>query len=55
MAQVNQSPGVNETNRNIAVAPGTLQFHAPITRAGAALTTVAYNQTEPGTNKPKRS
>ena len=62
MAQVNSSPGQNQPFGNVAVVPGPVQGGASQSRSISTMTTVTYNQAEPGwaetsdtTKKPKRS
>ena len=56
MTQVNSTPGQSQVAGNVVVAPNVSAPGASNTRGTAALTTVAYMQSEPGkTVNPKRS
>lgn len=56
MATIHQAPGVNETARNLAVAPNAPAVGAQATRTAAVVTVVAYSQSEPGDgHNPQRS
>jgi hypothetical protein len=49
MAQVNSTPGQNQTNANAVVASASAEVGPTAsTKLSATLTTVAYMQSEPG-------
>lgn len=58
MAQINSTPGQNQINGNVAVAPAQTETGVTSAKVTAAATVVKYNQSEPGkqtSTNPQRS